>query len=98
MWTGSKSKAAKEAPNFKSLDVPKGKTLINSKYLSTIDNLESFPKPVPFNLHTKIIFLQMANLAQNIYPAWDNGVSIGLAMLHDIQQMFSKPYLSLMPL
>lgn len=84
MWTRSKFKAAKEAPNFKTLDAPKRKTLIKSKSFSSINNLESSPKIVPFNLHTKVFFLQMANLTQNIYPTWDNGVPIALAVLHDI--------------
>ena len=68
MWTRSKSKEAKEALDFKTLNAPKRKILIKFKSLSSIDNLESSPKPVPFNLHTKIVFPQMANPAQNIYP------------------------------
>jgi len=90
MWTRSKSKVAKEAPDFRTLDAPKRKTLIKSKYLSSINNLESSPKPVPFNIHTKTIFLIMANLAQNIYLAWDNGVPIALAMIHDIPKNIFK--------
>jgi len=84
MWTRSKSKAAKEALDFKSLDAPKRKTLIKSKYLNSIESLKSSPKPVPFNLHTKTVVPQMANPVQNLYPTWDNGVPIALAVLHDI--------------
>ena len=83
IWTKSKSKVAKEALDFRTLNAPKRKTLIKSKYLSSINNLESSPKLIHFNLHTKTIFLRMANPVQNIYLAWDNGVPIALAVLHD---------------
>ena len=63
MWTRSKSKVAKEALDFKSLDAPKRKTLIKSKSLNRIESLNSSPKTIPFNLHTKTIIPQMANLA-----------------------------------
>jgi len=65
-------------------DAPKRKTLIKSKSLNSISTLESFSKPEPFNFHIKNTSPKMANPAQNIYPAWDNGVPIALAMLHDI--------------
>jgi len=84
MWNRSKSKVAKEAPDFKTLDAPKRNTLIKSKSLSSINNLESSPKPIPLNIHTKMIFVQMANPNENIYPTHDNGVPIALVMLHDI--------------
>ena len=84
MWTRSKTKVVKEDPNFKTLDAPKRKTLINSKSLSNINNLESSFKPIPFNLHIKTNLSKMANPAQDIYLAWDNGVPLALAMLHDI--------------
>ena len=32
----------------------------------------------------------MANLAQNIYPAWNNGVPLALTVLHDILENVFK--------
>lgn len=84
MWTRSRIKVAKEAIYFRTLDTPKRKILIKSKSLSSINNLESSFKLVPFNLHIKTSILKMANLAHNIYPAWDNGVPLALVALHDI--------------
>ena len=84
MWTRSKTKEMKEAPNFRTLDAPKRKTLIKSRSLSSINNLESSFKSVPFNLHIKTNLPKMANPTQNIYPTRDNGVPLALAMLHDI--------------
>jgi len=80
----------KETLYFKSLKAPRRKTLIKSKSLNSIESLESSPKLVPFNLHTDTISPQMANPAQNIYPTWDNGVPIALAMLHDISKNIFK--------
>ena len=84
MWTRSRTRATKEALDFRMLDAPKRKTLIKSKSLSSINNLESSFKLVPFNLHIKMNLPKMVNPTQNIYPAWDNGVPLALAMLNDI--------------
>ena len=93
MWTRSRTRAAKEAPNSKTLDAPKRKTLIKFKSLSSINNLEPSFKPVPFNLHIKSNPPKMVNLAQNIFPTWDNGVPLSLAMLHDISVNIFKTLL-----
>jgi len=69
MWTRSKTRAAKEAPDFRTFDTPKRKTLIRSKSLNSISTLKSFTKPEPFNLHTRSTSPKMANPTQNIYPA-----------------------------
>lgn len=92
MWTRSRTRATKEASDFRILDDPRRKTLIKSKSLSSINNLASSFKPVPFNLHIKTNFCKMANPAQNIYPAWENGVPLALAMLHDIQTNVFKTF------
>lgn len=63
MWTRSRIRATKEDSNFRTLDAPKRKTLIKSKSLSSINNLEFYFKLVPFNI------LKMANPSQNIYLA-----------------------------
>lgn len=90
MWTRFRIKEAKEALDFKIFDAPKRNTLIKSKFLSSINTLESSFKPEPFNLHNKAHPSKMANQAQNIYLAWDNGVPITLDVLHDIPTNFFK--------
>ena len=84
MWTRSKSKAAKEAQKFRKLGTPKRKTLIKSRSLSSISTLGSSFKSIPFSLSNISILPKMANLAPNIYPTWDNGVSLALVVLHNI--------------
>ena len=84
MWTRSKSKEAKEVPKFKELGTPKRKTLIKSRSLSNINALKSSFKLVPSSLPNTTIAPKMANLVPNIYPAWNDGVPLALAILHDI--------------
>lgn len=84
MWIRSKSKAAKETPKFRELDVPRRNTLIKYKSLSSINTLKASLTVVPSSPLNIIVTPKMANPIPNIYPTWDDGVPLTLAILHEI--------------